>query len=49
MNYAPGVAGVAPGRFVAEGLVFHMPGRWTLSFDVRGPGGERLEDDLVLR
>lgn len=49
MNYAPGVSAVAPGRFVAEGLVFHMPGRWTLSFDVRGPGGERLEDDLVLR
>lgn len=49
MNYAPSVATVAPGRFVADGLLFHMPGRWTLSFDVRGPDGERLEDDLVLR
>ncbi|MEN9317184.1 MAG: hypothetical protein RIS35_3577 [Pseudomonadota bacterium] len=49
MNYTPSVVVTGPGRFAAEGLVFHMPGRWTLSFDVRGPQGERLEDDLVLR
>jgi len=34
---------------VAEGLLFHMPGRWQLLFDVeRGGRTERLEADVVL-
>jgi hypothetical protein len=39
MNYRPSVAATAPGRFRADGLLFHMPGRWEFRVDV---GGERL-------
>ncbi len=39
MNYRPGVAALADGRFRAEGLLFHMPGRWEYLVEV---GGERL-------
>jgi hypothetical protein len=34
---------------VAEGLLFHMPGRWQLVFDVEHAGRtERLVTDVVL-
>lgn len=36
MNYRASVKLVAPGRYVAEGLMFHMPGRWRIVFDLRG-------------
>jgi len=36
MNYRPGVAGVSPGRFRAEGLLFHMPGRWEYVVEIDG-------------
>jgi len=50
MNYAPRVATGGDGRFTADGLVFHMPGRWQLTFDARVDGrSERLARDLVLR
>jgi len=49
MNYRPTVAAVGPGRYVAEGLMFHMPGRWQLLFDVeRGGRTERLAIDILL-
>jgi hypothetical protein len=49
MNYRAGVSKRGDGRFVAEGLLFHMPGRWQLVFDVEtGAGSERLVTDLVL-
>jgi hypothetical protein len=49
MNYRPRVSPVATGRFVAEGLLFHMPGRWQLLFDVeRGGRTDRLAADLVV-
>lgn len=32
------------GRYRTRGMKFHMPGEWTLSFDVSGPAGaDRLE------
>ena len=34
MNYRAGVAPKAPGLYRAEGLLFHMRGRWELTFDV---------------
>lgn len=37
MNYRPSVKTLAPGRYRAEGLMFHMPGRWELVFELRGP------------
>jgi hypothetical protein len=49
MNYRPTLAPKGAGRYVAEGLLFHMPGRWELSFDVEGGGQRtRLATDLLL-
>ena len=49
MNYRATVAAKGGGRYVAEGLLFHMPGRWQLLFDVEARGGaDRLATDIVL-
>lgn len=49
MNYRATVAALGDGRFRADGLLFHMPGRWQLLFDVQsGAQRERLASDLVL-
>jgi hypothetical protein len=34
MNYRTSVQALGDGRFVAEGLMFHMPGRWRFIFDL---------------
>ncbi|MEY2807990.1 MAG: hypothetical protein RIR65_2407 [Planctomycetota bacterium] len=34
MNRVPKVARQADGSFLVEGMLFHMPGRWDLHFDV---------------
>ena len=36
MNYSPEVTALGPGRWRAEGLLLHMPGRWELVFVVDG-------------
>jgi len=43
MNYKAGIRALGQGRFTAEGLMLHMPGRWEFIFDV---GGERLADSV---
>ena len=49
MNYRARVAAQGEGRWRAEGLLFHMPGRWQFVFDVeRGPERERLTRDHVV-
>jgi hypothetical protein len=49
MNYRARVSATGDGRYLAEGLLFHMPGRWQLIFDVeRGARSDRLAADLVL-
>jgi hypothetical protein len=49
MNYQPRVTARERGVYVAEGLLFHMPGRWQLLFDVdRGGRTERLVADMEL-
>ena len=48
MNYWPAVTlnGLSG---TAEGLLFHMPGRWQLILDVRGAAGrENLTAETVL-
>ena len=48
MNYRPGVA-LAGRRGVAEGLLFHMPGRWQLILEIAGAAGrEKLTAEAVL-
>jgi hypothetical protein len=49
MNYAAKVAVLGGGRFRAEGLMLHMPGRWEFVFDVRAGGRtERLAHSVRL-
>jgi hypothetical protein len=49
MNYRPGLSSLGGGRYRAEGLLFHMPGRWRLIVEVRvADGVDRLTDDVVV-
>jgi hypothetical protein len=38
MNYKASVKPGAGGRYRADGLMFHMPGRWEIIFEVRAAG-----------
>ncbi len=50
MNYKTTVVANGEGRYRVDGLVFHMPGRWELNFDVRsGEETERLSHDILLK
>jgi len=50
MNYRPSLHATASGRQVADGLMFHMPGRWELIFEVRGGGQtDRMTRNVVLQ
>lgn len=49
MNYRPGLRPLGGGRWRAEGLLWHMSGRWELRFDLRHAGSlHTLRQDLVL-
>jgi len=49
MNYRPSVRSLGAGLYRAEGLMFHMPGRWELVFDVRSSdGATRLAQNLLI-
>ena len=49
MNYRPTVTSRGGGAYVAEGLLFHMPGLWQFRFDVdRGGRTERLTADMEI-
>ena len=49
MNYRAAVSPRGGGRFVADGLMFHMPGHWQLVFDVETAAGvDRLVADVPL-
>lgn len=43
MNYRSTLRPLAPGRYVAEGLMWHMPGRWRLIFELAAPPGQPLQ------
>jgi hypothetical protein len=47
MNYRPTVQDLGGGRWRAEGLMFHMPGRWELKLDVQAAGRTVLLRDTV--
>jgi hypothetical protein len=47
MNYRASVRPQGPDRFIVEGLLLHMPGRWEFSFDVNaGADRESLRADV---
>jgi cytochrome c peroxidase len=49
MNYAPQVKPLGPGRWRAEGLMLHMPGKWELVFEVRAAGSaDRMAHGYLL-
>ena len=49
MNYKPTVVALGGGRYRAEGLMFHMPGRWEFVFELRSGGRtERLAHSVRL-
>jgi hypothetical protein len=39
MNYRASVKPLGTGRYRADGLMFHMPGRWRVVFDLATAGG----------
>jgi hypothetical protein len=41
MNYRPAIVRMPTGTYRAEGMLFHMPGRWDLTFDI--VAGNRME------
>ena len=52
MNYRATVTALGDGRFRADGLMFHMAGRWRILFDLPGPEGtptRRISHELNLR
>ena len=50
MNYRPRIVAIGDGRFRAEGMMFHMSGRWQLEFGVQSAkGSSRLFDDVRVR
>ena len=50
MNYKPSLTSPRPGLYRAEGLMFHMPGRWELQFELRNPKAapQRLVQSLQI-
>ena len=49
MNYKATVRSEGAGRYRADGLMFHMPGRWELMFELRGRETERLLAEVTLK
>jgi hypothetical protein len=50
MNYRPTIVSLGEGRYRVDGMVFHMPGRWEISLDVRaGEESERLWHEFILK
>ena len=50
MNYKAVVKAGEGGRYLADGMMFHMPGRWDFIFEVRGGGKtDRMTHSVVLQ
>jgi YtkA-like protein len=50
MNYKAVVKTGKDGRYLADGMLFHMPGRWDFIFEVRGGGKtDRMTHSVVLQ
>jgi hypothetical protein len=42
MNYRPTLLSPGPGRWRAEGLLWHMAGRWEWTFEIEAAGGRHV-------
>jgi hypothetical protein len=47
MNYRPTLQWQEAGRFTAQGLMLHMPGRWRIRFEVETQGRRQWLDHTV--
>lgn len=49
MNFQPRIVATGTNSFRAEGMMFHMPGKWQLAFERRAPAGAaRLTADVEI-
>jgi hypothetical protein len=49
MNFQPKIAAIGPNTYRAEGMMFHMPGKWQLMFEQRAPAPPvRLTTDIEI-
>lgn len=49
MNYRPSVTRSEDGRFIAEGMLFHMPGDWRITFELGGGmARKRISADVMV-
>jgi len=49
MNYTPSEKKLGPGHSTFDGLVFHMPGKWQITFDVyEGETRKRLTRNVTV-
>ena len=49
MNYRPSIQSTGEGWWQVEGLLFHMPGKWSLRFDIASAGKiTSLHDPITL-
>jgi len=49
MNYTPSEQKLGPGHSIFDGLVFHMPGKWQITFDVyEGDTRKRLTRNVTV-
>ena len=50
MNYRPSLVAAGGERYRAQGLMFHMPGRWVMTFELSdGAATDRLTAEMVLK
>jgi len=50
MNYRAAIKPAAGGRYLADGLMFHMPGKWDFIFEIRGAGRtDRVTHSIMLQ
>jgi hypothetical protein len=47
MNYRPSLDLQADGRFLAQGLMLHMPGRWRIRFELEADGRRQWLEQTV--
>ena len=50
MNYKPAVKPAGAGRYDAAGMMFHMPGKWDVIFEIRAGGkSDRVTQSVTLQ
>ena len=47
MNYRPTLQLQPEGRFIAQGLMLHMPGRWRIRFEIEADGRRQWLEQTV--